>query len=76
MSMLLGFGMFNTMPMDFALEEPYFEIGERYTKKSMLGSVKEVIKSDGSMHFSTKVNRNAPCTCGSGKKYKKCCISK
>ncbi|MBI4822647.1 MAG: SEC-C domain-containing protein [Nitrospirae bacterium] len=22
---------------------------------------------------STKVSRNAPCTCGSGKKYKKCC---
>lgn len=23
----------------------------------------------------TKINRNAPCTCGSGKKYKKCCGS-
>jgi preprotein translocase subunit SecA len=22
---------------------------------------------------STKISRNAPCTCGSGKKYKKCC---
>lgn len=22
---------------------------------------------------SNKVGRNAPCTCGSGKKYKKCC---
>ena len=21
-----------------------------------------------------KINRNAPCPCGSGKKYKKCCI--
>lgn len=23
---------------------------------------------------SNKINRNAPCPCGSGKKYKKCCI--
>ena len=23
--------------------------------------------------ITNKVNRNAPCTCGSGKKYKKCC---
>jgi hypothetical protein len=24
----------------------------------------------------TKVNRNDPCTCGSGKKFKKCCVLK
>lgn len=24
-------------------------------------------------HTSTKVRRNDPCPCGSGKKYKKCC---
>jgi tetratricopeptide (TPR) repeat protein len=24
----------------------------------------------------TKLNRNAPCPCGSGKKYKKCCLRK
>lgn len=24
----------------------------------------------------TKIGRNAPCPCGSGKKYKKCCIDK
>ena len=23
-----------------------------------------------------KISRNAPCPCGSGKKYKKCCINK
>ena len=23
--------------------------------------------------FSTKLSQNAPCTCGSGKKYKRCC---
>lgn len=25
--------------------------------------------------FSQKINRNDPCPCGSGKKYKKCCIN-
>ena len=24
----------------------------------------------------TKISRNAPCPCGSGKKYKKCCLGK
>ena len=24
----------------------------------------------------TKTSRNAPCPCGSGKKYKKCCLAK
>lgn len=24
----------------------------------------------------TKVDRNAPCPCGGGKKYKKCCLTK
>jgi len=26
--------------------------------------------------FMTKIGRNAPCPCGSGKKYKKCCLGK
>jgi len=25
---------------------------------------------------SSRINRNGPCPCGSGKKYKKCCINK
>jgi SEC-C motif-containing protein len=38
---------------------------------------------DGTMHLhkpfvrgAEKLNRNAPCRCGSGKKYKKCCMDK
>ncbi|RLD63238.1 MAG: hypothetical protein DRI84_09935 [Bacteroidetes bacterium] len=27
-------------------------------------------------HFESKVGRNDPCPCGSGKKYKKCCMKK
>lgn len=26
--------------------------------------------------MSNKIGRNAPCPCGSGKKYKKCCLNK
>jgi len=26
--------------------------------------------------FVTKIGRNEPCPCGSGKKYKKCCLGK
>jgi len=26
------------------------------------------------MHFVTKIGRNDPCPCGSGKKYKRCCL--
>lgn len=38
--------------------------------------VKETLYSGSGQHTSTKINRNDPCTCGSGNKYKKCCISK
>ena len=31
-------------------------------------------KKESSVLLPTKVGRNAPCPCGSGKKYKKCCI--
>jgi len=26
--------------------------------------------------FKPKIGRNSPCPCGSGKKYKKCCLDK
>ena len=29
-----------------------------------------------STRYVTKVGRNDPCVCGSGKKYKKCCLAK
>lgn len=28
------------------------------------------------VHVGPKIGRNDPCPCGSGKKYKKCCLSK
>ncbi len=34
----------------------------------------EVIKPGTSVHDQGKVGRNDPCPCGSGKKFKKCCV--
>lgn len=31
--------------------------------------------NDERLEFMTKLSRNAPCPCGSGKKYKKCCLA-
>lgn len=28
------------------------------------------------VHYMPKIGRNDPCPCGSGKKYKKCCMGK
>lgn len=33
------------------------------------------VPSDSRAHFSPRVGRNDPCPCGSGKKYKKCCLT-
>lgn len=33
-----------------------------------------VEKLDRKIHIVGKIGRNAPCPCGSGKKYKKCCL--
>jgi len=40
---------------------------------SKAGSTPEKLKPH---HVETKVKRNEPCPCGSGKKYKKCCFLK
>ncbi len=44
-------------------------------KKSSGGSTKAVKQRRGTRIVNTKVGRNDPCPCGSGKKYKKCCGS-
>jgi hypothetical protein len=33
-----------------------------------------VLKRYKGEEFTMKIGRNAPCPCGSGKKYKKCCL--
>ena len=51
---------------------PKFEIDnlERYRVETLLSEIKKD-KLMGKM----KIGRNQPCPCGSGKKYKKCCIN-
>jgi uncharacterized protein YecA (UPF0149 family) len=39
-------------------------------------AVKVVEAIDRKIHVVDKIGRNAPCPCGSGKKYKKCCLVK
>lgn len=37
---------------------------------------KEVVSETTTYHSGPKIGRNDPCSCGSGKKYKKCCLDK
>ncbi len=36
---------------------------------------KEVVSETATYHSGPKIGRNDPCPCGSGKKYKKCCLN-
>ena len=40
----------------------------------LLGIEEKVVASSGGVQHSKTAGRNDPCVCGSGKKYKKCCI--
>jgi len=44
------------------------ELQQAYDDRTLIENILKTFKS-----FSKKPKRNAPCTCGSGKKYKKCC---
>ena len=43
-------------------------------EKSRFVQVEGVWKYDTGKLFSSKIERNIPCPCGSGKKFKKCCL--
>ncbi len=53
------------------LKRHYALFKEELGKKRQGG---EKHKSGNVVSFQQKVGRNAPCPCGSGKKYKKCCL--
>lgn len=36
--------------------------------------IRKAAKPDNVVHLPAKISRNAPCPCGSGKKYKNCCL--
>lgn len=50
-------------------EEPEDDIEAEEPEKELLNE----IPSEQDVNLSGKISRNAPCPCGSGKKYKKCC---
>ena len=69
-------------PWDLDLDNPeHFAAFDRFIMTSPLGNP-DLLKSISFCNqpktapaASPKVGRNAPCPCGSGKKYKKCCDS-
>lgn len=58
---------------------PMFEQSEKEqlaSENRIIELEKELKKSEQAKRKKTKVGRNDPCPCGSGKKYKKCCLQK
>ena len=57
---------------------PYYEMPEKIIPKRVLEIVNpEAAKKQSKekvKHIERKIGRNEPCPCGSGKKYKKCCL--
>jgi uncharacterized protein YecA (UPF0149 family) len=49
-------------------------IYNEYKFSHLTKAQREAILSD--VRIEPKINRNEPCPCGSGKKYKHCCINK
>ncbi len=53
-----------------------FIIGIEPDKPEDITDLERLLNPTGSQIRSTKIGRNKPCPCGSGKKYKKCCLGK
>ncbi len=55
-------------------------ITNRQARKAWIRKHRPEVKKEFSQLYSDsdtgKIGRNEPCPCGSGKKYKKCCIAK
>ncbi|WP_282036528.1 DUF1186 domain-containing protein [Saccharicrinis aurantiacus] len=68
------------------IEDRYTEIGKWFAKRESDAEFTPEALSDANFNpfgalikpvtNETKIGRNDPCSCGSGKKYKKCCINK
>jgi uncharacterized protein YecA (UPF0149 family) len=64
-----------TDEMKKILEERHQELKEKL-KPFMLKKMERFSKKDLFKKQKRKIGRNEPCPCGSGKKYKKCCLDK
>jgi len=51
-------------------------VGIEPDKPEDISDVERLLNPSSPIRIETKVNRNDPCPCGSGKKYKKCCMNK
>ena len=51
----------------------HYIIGFDSDKPEDISDLEKLLHPDLQQAKSTKINRNSPCPCGSGKKYKKCC---
>jgi uncharacterized protein YecA (UPF0149 family) len=58
---------------DVPVVDSYTELMQRRRQAETRGSF---LPSATSLMFRERVGRNDPCPCGSGKKYKKCCMRK
>ena len=55
----------------------YYNVGSKTQllhEKSRFVQIDGVWKYDSGELFNSKIERNIPCPCGSGKKFKKCCL--
>ena len=59
-----------------AREKVLNELAANYKKNKEQGTLEKGAKVVPFKRNSPKVGRNEPCPCGSGKKYKKCCLNK
>jgi NAD(P)-dependent dehydrogenase (short-subunit alcohol dehydrogenase family) len=63
-------------PSSFALTNPYNDLKEYEDFKYYNLTKKEREADIQPVRTEEKIGRNQPCLCGSGKKYKHCCINK
>lgn len=78
----------NEVNSDIAVKQPFLSLRERYQHYATTGFIRlddfDRLLIDQIMEelepvqqaVSNKIGRNEPCPCGSGKKYKRCCINK
>ena len=52
------------------------ELAKNYNEQRQQGTIENTGKVVPFKRKSPKIGRNEPCPCGSGRKYKKCCLNK
>lgn len=67
--------LFGNLPDQFDGAASGFDANKEYSGKKTLPSKAREPQDNGTrINTAKKVGRNDPCPCGSGKKYKKCCM--